>query len=523
VYKKTFKGFCLAFVLLSILSAKTGHAATAIVPTGYPTVQQAVNAVQGTVTPLVIINSNATFTETVTITQSVTIEAGSGYTPTIQGTGACYSSGCAIYFNPNSASDQSLTLRNLILLPRTGIGPGSGDGIIDIQNAGTGATNILFDGLTLNDPGNGGPDGINIRSGYGGPGGGPNNVTIQQNTSITLGGGPGYSATAIFMGETGTLSVSNVTINLSLGDGEGFDIRGSQGSGITFTLDDSTFNMSAPLGPYSSEIGRVSDTVTATFRGNTFNLTSNAQGSSSGIIAGWGSQNVTMDANWFNGIGPNANNAFSANPFAGDTVSVTATNNIIINMGGGFQLNPQSGTPGGIVNATLTNNTIDGSEGSAVYFSANDGGAINSTTTNNLFTNNSRYAFEGYLGAGSTINSTNNYNDFYNNAMGLTDGTVTIGSNALYVGPAYVNRAGGDLHLQATSPVVNMGDNSAPSIPATDADGNPRIFGGTVDMGAFELQRAAIPTTPGAPDEGWSSGSILRTPNPGDSPGAPAP
>ncbi|MGA2498961.1 MAG: choice-of-anchor Q domain-containing protein, partial [Tepidisphaeraceae bacterium] len=85
---------------------------------------------------------------------------------------------------------------------------------------------------------------------------------------------------------------------------------------------------------------------------------------------------------------------------------------------------------------------------------------------------------------------------------GFTGGAGNINSD-----PLFGNSAGGNYQLQASSPCINAGANSAPGLVAigTDPAGNPRIVGGVVEMGAYEwmtppLQPLVISDNPGVSD-----------------------
>ena len=69
---------------------------------------------------------------------------------------------------------------------------------------------------------------------------------------------------------------------------------------------------------------------------------------------------------------------------------------------------------------------------------------------------------------------------------GLTPGCIDGGAN-IDANPLFVDAPSGDLRLHPTSPAVNSGNDAAiPGGISTDLDGNPRIAGLFVDMGAYE-------------------------------------
>ena len=94
--------------------------------------------------------------------------------------------------------------------------------------------------------------------------------------------------------------------------------------------------------------------------------------------------------------------------------------------------------------------------------------------------------------AGSEVNLFNNdIGDFFSLCQDILTciADVSTGSN-INEDPDFVNPAGLDFKLMRRSPAIDAGDDTAPSLPVTDFDGNPRITNGQTDMGAFEFIRS---------------------------------
>ncbi len=90
------------------------------------------------------------------------------------------------------------------------------------------------------------------------------------------------------------------------------------------------------------------------------------------------------------------------------------------------------------------------------------------------------------------------YNDVFDNQPGdYTGGTLTIRpeSGNISADPLFRSVPGRDYHLTLESPCINAGDPGfTPAPDATDMDGESRIFGGRVDIGADEYVGYVKPT-----------------------------
>ena len=127
---------------------------------------------------------------------------------------------------------------------------------------------------------------------------------------------------------------------------------------------------------------------------------------------------------------------------------------------------------GGATLASLVNCTVVGNKAVQYY-----GGVFSSYPTNCIIYYNT-----------AKNDGTANFDamSYYCCTLPMPSGLGNITNATLFV-----DLAGGNLRLQSNSPCINAGNNRAVT-NSTDLDGNSRIVGGTVDMGAYECQSPAL-------------------------------
>ena len=142
---------------------------------------------------------------------------------------------------------------------------------------------------------------------------------------------------------------------------------------------------------------------------------------------------------------------------------------------------------GGVYDATLYNCTVANNEAGDAGGGASSAIVLNSILWGNLAPTDANFS-ETEI------------------ANSCTTPLPDAGAGNIAADPLFVNPVRGNYRLGAGSPCVNAGANEYADRSAVDLDGNPRIVGGVVDMGAYEV---ASGTPPKSGFELWASANGL--------------
>lgn len=160
------------------------------------------------------------------------------------------------------------------------------------------------------------------------------------------------------------------------------------------------------------------------------------------------------------------------------------TGNVSARSGGGFFISIPYGDRGPL----LVSNTVAGNSGSdsSIFLGGFD--AQVQLSSNIIVAGNSLPAVL-CDGTNSSASPILDHNDLFNSAGPATQGSCAqaVGGNGnISADPQFASS--GDYHLQSSSPAIDAGNNSAPSLQSVDLDGQSRINGPTVDQGVYENQ-----------------------------------
>ncbi|CAG0933715.1 hypothetical protein TFLX_03192 [Thermoflexales bacterium] len=290
---------------------------------------------------------------------------------------------------------------------------------------------------------------------------------INQNSATNGGGVDAYNATRLLWGLNG------VDRNTAKHSGGGAQFSQSAG------LIQSNWFRTNTAGSYGGGLSVNSGSPDLIVRGNW--IEDNTAGFGAGVYL------QTTAAPWIDGniiVTNTSNTAAGIGLYQAGVVTIT--NNILAHnvasttahLAGGILVDS---SPARIINNTIADNLGDG-----IIFQAAEDVAI----VNNIVSGNLGHGIEHYsdtLWVSPTLVYTAAYNDILNNSDGHYAG-LSGGVHDLHVNPQFVG-TGADLrafyHLQAASPVSVTG--STAWAPEYDLDGDRRILGGSVSMGADEI------------------------------------
>ena len=386
------------------------------------------------------------------------------------------------------------------------IGNGAANTIIDgagsyqVFNIGNGVTASLSD-LTIQNgsaPTGGGVANVGILA--------VTNSTVSNNSATDSGGG-------IYNG--GTLTLTNSTISSNSAYNSSGGILNERGA---VTITNSTLSNNTTTRYSGGGIYNFQGTLTITGSTVSNNV---AGGGTGGIVNDFATLTITSSiVSGNSGFSGGIDNALG-------TVTITSST-----------LSGNTGTSGGgilndgdtitLINSTLSGNT--GDDGGGIYnydhgkmtlinttlsgnFANSKGGGIYDDDTSEIMLINSTLSENSTSGDGGstwrsgTVIASNSI--FYNNVGnqdcfgGILEFAPNLGCGGAVTGDPMLGAFNGTYYpLLSGSPAIDAGDNSRiPSGITTDQIGNPRIQGGTVDLGAYEFPQAvaAASSVTGAP------------------------
>jgi len=317
-------------------------------------------------------------------------------------------------------------------------------------------------------------------------------TTTLNASSNSFAGNTGYGGAIIWNTPAVTFTGNTFTTNAGPEFGAGLAILGA----MTVTVTDNTFIGNVVTADYGGELAGgvnvhdnsapIGDFIITNLAVTGNDFIGNSGGPGGAVSVDLAEAAVTVQANAFeqNTSFGNGGALYVSAPTVTISDNLVAGNGITStsSAGGGVWVNASSELF--FINNTITSNTSAGG-GGGVAFQVEDGEVLN--VFNNIIWGNS-----GTPGADVWSAGTGEERIFSNNDAHDLFGIWDLFENNLDVDPQFVAPAKGNYHLQSGSPCIDAGTNGAPSLPLTDLDGNPRIVGGTLDLGCFEHANKAV-------------------------------
>jgi len=358
------------------------------------------------------------------------------------------------------------------------------------------------------------------------------NVTFRDNTATSSGGG-------MYNASSSSPTLTNVTFrgNTATSSGGGMYNKTSNPALITVIFD---ANSATYGGGMSNEVRSDPTLTNVTFSGNgadnsgggMFNyetsnpIVTNSMFSDNSAMYGGGMLNASSNP-FLGNVTFSGNSATGGGGMYNSASSPTVSNGIfsgnkVLNRGGGMYNLDSSPV---MSNVTFSGNNATTSGGGML-----NNGASNPQIANSILWGNSNTIFNTN-GATTTITASVVEGSGGSHAW---DGTLgSDGGGNLDVDPQFVlplawttaPTTTSDLHLQSSSPALNVGNNTLLPLDTADLDGNgntteplpldldgnPRIVGSTVDMGAYEVQYSCVISIVRADDSPTNQATVAFT------------